>query len=65
MKRNGVRLQLIQQPLLTTTALGHGVGVIIFIGGVPGGCGAPLWWVLALCSPGVGTASFIVVLQFS
>lgn len=42
MKRNGVRLQLIQQPFLTATALEHGLGVIIFTSGIPGGCGAQL-----------------------
>lgn len=65
MKRNGVRLQLIQQPLLTAAAHESNLGVIVFTGGVPGRRGALLWWALALCNPGAGTASCIAVFQFS
>lgn len=51
MKRSGVRLQLIQQPLLTTTALEDGAGMSIFTGGVPGGHGAQLWLGLGSVQP--------------
>lgn len=51
MKRNGLRLQLIQQPLLTATALEHGLGVIIFTSGVPGGRGARFWLGLGSVQP--------------
>lgn len=61
MRRNGVRLQLIQQPLVTAIALQHGSGVSIFTSGVTWGM-----WSSVLSGAWLCTASlFAVVLQFS
>lgn len=61
MRRNGLRLQLIQQPLVIAIALQHGSEVSIFTSGVTG-----RMWSSVLSGAWLCTASlFTVVFQFS